>query len=81
MPPSEHEPPRRALLIVNEHSRSGRENAGRAEALLAAAGLTVRRGHTHSREDVSRRIGELAPEIDLVVVGGGDGTIGRRRAF
>ena len=75
MPRSEDEPPRRALLIVNAHSRSGRDNADRAEALLEAAGLRVRRGDTHAREDVSRRIVELAHEIDLVVVGGGDGTI------
>ncbi len=74
MPPAET-PARRALLIVNEHSRSGRERGDEAEAALAAAGLAVTRGHTESREDVSRRIRELGNEVDLVVVGGGDGTI------
>ena len=74
MPPPEPAP-RRALLIVNEHSRSGRDNADRAQGLLEAAGLAVRRGHTTSREDVARRIRDLAGEIDLVVVGGGDGTV------
>ncbi len=67
--------PRRALLILNEHSRSGREAGDQAEALLAAAGLVIVRGHTDSREDVSRRIREYRTEVDLVVVGGGDGTI------
>ncbi len=74
MPPAET-PARRALLIVNEHSRSGRERGDEAEAALSAAGLAVTRGHTASREDVSRRIRELKGEVDLVAVGGGDGTI------
>ena len=76
MPPSDAAPrPRRALLIVNEHSRSGRERGDEAESALAAAGLAVTRGHTGSRGDVSRRIREMRGSIDLVVVGGGDGTI------
>ena len=47
MPTPDAEPPsaRRALLIVNEHSRSGRERGDEAEAALEAAGLTVTRGH------------------------------------
>ena len=77
MPPSEAEAaaPRRALLIVNEHSRSGRDAGDEAERLLGAAGLSVERGRTQSREDVSRRIRERKDAVDLVVVGGGDGSI------
>ncbi len=75
MPAAEPPAARRALLIVNEHSRSGRERGDEAEAALGAAGLAVTRGHTDSREDVSRRIRELHGAVDLVVVGGGDGTI------
>ncbi len=73
--PDDDGSPRRALLIVNEHSRSGREAGDKAEALLAALGFTVLRGHTKSREDVSRRIRESRSDVDLVVVGGGDGTV------
>jgi YegS/Rv2252/BmrU family lipid kinase len=73
--PASDAAPRRALLIVNEHSRSGRERGDEAEAALAAAGLTVVRGRTASREDVSRRIREMRDAVDLVAVGGGDGTI------
>ncbi|MGI3899015.1 MAG: lipid kinase [Janthinobacterium lividum] len=73
--PDDDGPPRRALLIVNEHSRSGREAGDKAEALLTASGLTVLRGHTRSREDVSHRIRESRGDVDLVVVGGGDGTV------
>jgi diacylglycerol kinase (ATP) len=73
--PDDDASPRRALLIVNEHSRSGREAGDEAESLLEKAGLKVLRGHTASREDVARRIGECRNEIDLVVVGGGDGSI------
>ena len=77
MPPSDSEAasPRRALLIVNENSRSGRDAGDEAEALLGAAGVSVERGRTQSREDVSRRIRERKDAIDLVVVGGGDGSI------
>ena len=77
MAPSDppHRPPRRALLIVNEHSRSGRQHGDSAGAMLAAAGLGVVRGHTTSREGVSQAIRDLAHEVDRVVVGGGDGTI------
>jgi YegS/Rv2252/BmrU family lipid kinase len=74
--PSDGRPgPRRALLIVNANSRSGRDKGGEAERLLAEAGLSVSRGRTESREDVSRRIREARGAVDLVVVGGGDGTI------
>jgi diacylglycerol kinase (ATP) len=65
----------RALLIVNQQSRSGREQGDEAEAALEAAGLTVVRGHARSREDVSRLIQESAGEVGRVVVGGGDGSI------
>ncbi len=67
--------PRRALLIVNEHSRSGRDRGEVAERALAAAGLDVRRAHTGCREDASERIREARDAVDIVVVGGGDGTI------
>ena len=68
-------PPRRALLIVNEHSRSGRDQGAEAERALSAAGLAVRRARTGRREDASERIREARNAVDLVVVGGGDGTI------
>ena len=73
--PSDAAPRHRALLIVNENSRSGRDRGDDAERLLSEAGLTVSRGHTTSREDVSRRIRDARGSADLVVVGGGDGTI------
>ena len=77
MTPSDppHHASGRALLIVNEHARSGRDHGDSAEAMLRRAGLEVIRGRTQSREDVSRRIRDMAGEVDRVVVGGGDGTI------
>lgn len=75
MPPPEPAPRRRALLIVNTHSRSGRESADAAEGLLEDAGIAVARARTDSREDVSRQIRDRAGAVDLVVVGGGDGTV------
>ena len=77
MPAPDAETPagRRALLIVNDHSRSGRERGDEAEAALAGVGFAVTRGRTGSREDVSHRIRGMRDAVDLVVVGGGDGTI------
>ncbi len=66
---------RRALLIVNGYSRSGRAAGDRAAQLLDAAGFAVLRGRTECREDVSRIIRQHRTDVDLVVVGGGDGTI------
>jgi len=65
----------RTLLIVNRHSRSGKEQGDEAEAALDAAGLTVVRGHARSRDDVSRLIRRSAGEVGRVVVGGGDGSL------
>ncbi len=65
----------RALLIVNRHSRSGREQGDAAEAALDAAGLVVVRGQPQSREDVSRLIRQSAGEVGRIVVGGGDGSV------
>lgn len=66
---------RRALLIVNAESRSGGASGDRAQALLEAAGLAVLRVRADARQDVSRHIRERRGEVDLVVMGGGDGTV------
>ena len=66
--------PRRALLIVNAHSRSGRDQGAEAERALSAAGFAVRRAQTGCREDASERIREARNAVDLVELGGGDGT-------
>jgi diacylglycerol kinase (ATP) len=72
--PSAH---RRALLVVNERSRLGAAQAARAEALLAAQGLAVRREPCTEADALAATIRRAAAATgaELVVVGGGDGTL------
>ncbi|MGE4061914.1 MAG: lipid kinase [Rhodospirillaceae bacterium] len=67
-------PYRRALLIVNEHSRRGRESVQAAEGLLVQGGIEVQRLPCGSADDLSNRIREFGPQVDCIVLGGGDGT-------
>ena len=67
--------PRRALLIVNRLSRSGDADLASAIDFLRGAGLDVR---PHGIED-AKQIPELIRAhrglVDLIVLGGGDGTM------
>ena len=66
---------RRALLIVNSHSRSGASQCERAVAILKAHGIEPLHRECESREDLSPLIARHAGDVDCVVVGGGDGTL------
>ncbi len=66
--------PRSALLIVNEKSRQGQAAAAQAQDLLAAAGLKVLRKHASDPQNLNDLVCAHAPEVDCVVLGGGDGT-------
>ncbi|QLQ36035.1 diacylglycerol/lipid kinase family protein [Micromonospora robiginosa] len=69
---------RRAALVVNAHSRRGRRLYDTVHARLRAAGFTLLGAYPADRPgDLDRALAEavgLGP--DLLVVGGGDGTIG-----
>ena len=65
--------PDRVLLICNPRARSGED--GSPEKLLQAAGLTVVVGRPCGPGDCARLIRAHRDDVDLVVVGGGDGTI------
>lgn len=67
--------PRRALLLVNEASRQGQDAADLAEALLEAGGLDLQREPCREGEDLAAAIRRHAGAVDLVVLGGGDGTM------
>jgi YegS/Rv2252/BmrU family lipid kinase len=67
--------PRRALLLVNGASRRGADALARLPTLLESAGLYVTPGQARSREAVGSVIEEASPEIDCVIVGGGDGSL------
>ncbi|MFG2005313.1 diacylglycerol/lipid kinase family protein [Spirillospora sp. NPDC048911] len=67
----------RAVLVVNAKSRRGRRLFGSARRLLTEAGLTFERIFPVTDPDRLTEIFTevLALEPDLVVVGGGDGTV------
>lgn len=68
-------PARRALLLVNPNSRSGRDAASAVEAALGGAGLHVTSLACDSPGAMADAIRARAASLDLVVVGGGDGTL------
>ena len=70
--------PRRALLIVNR--KSSRAADAHLEAglhLLAEHGLAVRQEVTERPDEIESMLRRHARETDLVILGGGDGTISR----
>ena len=66
---------RRALLMVNEKSRQGQEAAGAAVDVLERSGLRTQREACLSPDELSATIRRVAGSVDLVVLGGGDGTL------
>jgi diacylglycerol kinase (ATP) len=66
---------KRALLIVNAKSRSGAANLAAAVERLEAHGIEPLHRECGRREDLSPLIVRHGREVDLVVVGGGDGTL------
>ena len=66
---------RRALLIVNANSRSGAASMQAAADALRAHGIEPIHKDCGSRDDLSPLIVEHGGDVDLVAVGGGDGTI------
>lgn len=64
---------RRALLLINPRSRRGAESAGVVRAALEAGGLEIR--DPPDGPDSAAQIRAAAGEVDLVVVGGGDGSL------
>ncbi len=66
---------RRALLLVNTNSRSGAEGCQAAQQSLLANGIEPVHVECEKRSDLSRVIVSYADKVDLVAVGGGDGTL------
>lgn len=66
---------RRALLLVNRRSRSGDADLSAAAECLASFGLEVRPAAIEEPGDIPRLIRDHRHRIDLVVLGGGDGTM------
>lgn len=65
----------RALALINVNSRSGAEQGDAAIAALRAAGVALVRVQPGSPEAIGAAIRAHRGEVDLVVLGGGDGTM------
>lgn len=66
---------RGALCLVNPKAKSGEENAARLGELLSAAGIEARVLRSASPEEALASLRREAGSYDLVVLGGGDGTL------
>ncbi len=69
---------RRAVLVVNTHSRRGRQLYDTARSRLAAAGVDLLAAHPvdNPQDDLEKVLaGAIDSAPDLLVTGGGDGTI------
>lgn len=66
---------RKALLLVNHKSRSGRECEEMARSLLMERGFEVLIPRIEGPADFSDAIRDAQYEADLVIVGGGDGSV------
>ena len=65
----------RALLLINPNSRLGRSDLQPALEVLRAGGLELIK--SPSEGDFTETILKAADDVDLVIVGGGDGTLNR----
>lgn len=63
------------LLLINPNSRRGAEFKGELVAFFEANDVAVLLPAEEGKPDASRLIEEAAGRIDLVVVGGGDGSV------
>ena len=66
---------RRALLIVNRKARSGLAPIDAAMTALEQGGIDLVETEFASREDMTAEIRDNAAKVDLVILGGGDGTL------
>jgi diacylglycerol kinase (ATP) len=65
----------RALLLVNRHARQGQERYQEAINYLQQLGLDIITESTENPTQLGDMIRRYQQEIDLVIVGGGDGTL------
>jgi diacylglycerol kinase (ATP) len=70
-------PSRRALVFLNEKARSVAPNVQRALEALKSRNIDVVRLRIPKRSAIAHVIQEKRDGIDLVIVGGGDGTLNR----
>ena len=65
----------RALLLVNRHARRGKEDLLQAIQCLQELDFVLREESTESTEHLAEVIQRYRDQVDMVIVGGGDGTL------
>lgn len=65
----------RALLLVNRHARRGQADLSSAIERLHALGLELTEKPIEAPQSLSDTIRQYRDQVDLVIVGGGDGTL------
>lgn len=65
----------RALLLVNRHARKGQQQLDAAIAQLQSSGFTLVEKPTDQPEHLPEVIRQHQNQVDLVIIGGGDGTL------
>jgi diacylglycerol kinase (ATP) len=66
---------RRALLLVNRHSRQGEKDLPQAISCLKQLGIELIEESTEDFHHLAEVIHQYKHQVDLVIVGGGDGTL------
>ncbi|MBX9740362.1 MAG: lipid kinase [Beijerinckiaceae bacterium] len=66
---------KRVLLLVNSKSRRGEESRAQVVQSLSARGFSIVLPSAQEMEDCSALIRRRAQEVDLILVGGGDGSL------
>ena len=66
---------KRALLLINRKARSGASPIDDAIAVLAQSGISVHEQGSEGAAELGRAIQSGRADFDLVIVGGGDGTL------
>lgn len=66
---------KKALLLVNQHSRKGQKLLSQATVELEALGIELIIESTDHAHELSDTIRRYQNRVELVIIGGGDGTL------
>jgi YegS/Rv2252/BmrU family lipid kinase len=66
---------KRALVLINDRSRQGLAGAGAAIEVLQRNGFVLRQETPPGRAELEQTIRRASSDVDLVILGGGDGTL------
>ena len=77
IPPTDQNSPPPVLLLVNGNSRLGRQHFGEAISLLRESGVEIKEAVLSRDQAETQRLlqREIAERAQLVIIGGGDGTL------